>query len=181
MFELLPTPLRDCVEVQCNTHWDERGSLTKTWQAPMFDRLGLPKAFAEQFVSTSRRGVIRGLHCQYPPHACSKLVYCVSGEVMDVVVDIRRNSPTYGKHYKTLLTVERANMLYVPQGFVHGFCVLSDSATLVYNATHVHVSGSDGGILWNSAGIVWPEQRPIISPRDSALIPLKAFVTPFIY
>jgi dTDP-4-dehydrorhamnose 3,5-epimerase len=108
-----------------------------------------------------------------------KLVYCISGEALDVVIDLRKNSPTYGEHAKFNLSAEKANMVYIPSGMAHGFLVLSESATLVYNVTSLYAPESDSGIRWDASGIAWPIKQPIVSERDRGFVGLGEFETRF--
>ena len=135
--------------------------------------------FQEQYFSESVHGVVRGLHFQLPPHDHHKLVTCLSGEVLDVVVDLRQNSPTFGKHVSFILNERQANQVYIPTGCAHGFCVTSPRATLLYNVGTMYAPSYDAGIRWNSVGIDWPFTDPEISARDNALPTFKDFVSPF--
>jgi dTDP-4-dehydrorhamnose 3,5-epimerase len=158
---------------------DERGSFVKVFHRDTFTALGLVTDFPEEYYSLSRRGVIRGLHFQVPPAQHVKLVFCTQGWVQDVVVDLRAGSPTYRRHAAVELSAEAANLLYIPPGLAHGFCVLSGWATLVYKVSSQYSPEHDAGILWNSAGIDWTVDAPIISARDQAHPRLGDFKTPF--
>jgi dTDP-4-dehydrorhamnose 3,5-epimerase len=178
-FELQETGLAGCLLVQPPVHPDERGTFVKTYLESAFAAAGLPTRFPEQFVSRSRRGVVRGLHFQLAPAEQAKLVSCVAGEVLDVVVDLRAGSPTYGEHRTFSLTSDTWTAVFVPVGFAHGFAALSATATMTYAASAEYQPGTDGGIHWNSAGIRWPVEAPVVSPRDAALPALADFETPF--
>jgi len=158
---------------------DARGTFVKTFHEATFAELGLRTRFTEQFYTTSMRGVLRGLHFQSPPYDHAKLVYCTAGRVLDVGVDLRRGSPTYGQHLKVELSAETGNMVYLPPGIAHGFLTIADSATLVYNVTSMYEPIADTGIRWDSAGIEWPVDTPQVSERDSRLPTLGAFDSPF--
>jgi len=160
---------------------DERGVFVKTYHENIFAEHGLTTRFAEEFYTTSYQGVLRGLHFQNPPMELIKMVYCVSGRVFDAVVDLRMGSPAYGKYVTLELSAEKANMLYLPAGLAHGFFVLSENAILMYRVTAVHSPVHDSGILWNSAGIPWPDDHPVLSRRDRELISLSDFKTPFTF
>jgi dTDP-4-dehydrorhamnose 3,5-epimerase len=121
------------------------------------------------------------MHFQAPPSDHVKLVYCVHGEVMDVVLDLRKGSPTYGQAESIRLSAERGNYLYIPKGIAHGFCATSDVATLVYKVSTVHDPLNDTGVLWNSFGFSWPTPEPVISARDYSFKTLSAFDSPFFY
>lgn len=158
---------------------DSRGTFVKTVHAPTFAARGLRTDWAEEYHSSSRRGVIRGLHFQLPPADHAKLVFCLAGTVLDVVIDLRRGSPTFGDHRQVGLEAERGTGVYIPTGCAHGFLSLSDASTLYYKVTSVHVPDADGGIAWDSVGFDWPVVNPMLSERDRALPPLSALDTPF--
>ncbi|MFZ5484202.1 MAG: dTDP-4-dehydrorhamnose 3,5-epimerase [Pseudomonadota bacterium] len=181
LFTRIDTPLPGCVELRPRIHQDDRGRFVKVFQREAFLALGLAVDFAEEYYSVSRKGVIRGLHFQRPPMDHAKLVYCVAGQVQDAVVDLRAGSPTRGCHAWVELSAERGNMLYIPSGLAHGFCVLSESATLVYKVTSPHSPEHDAGIRWDSAGIPWAVDGPILSERDLRHPAFDDFLTPFIY
>lgn len=177
--EKLPTAIPGCFEIRPRVVADERGSFVKTFNRDWFEQLGLRSDWAEQYYSVSRKGVLRGLHFQLPPAEHAKLVYCTAGEVMDAVVDLRQGSPARGRHVCVTLSASSGNMIYVAAGLAHGFYTLSDSATMVYNVTSVHDPGLDSGIRWDSAGIAWPDPRPLISERDRSLAAMEMFDSPF--
>ena len=137
--------------------------------------------FKEQYHSISNKNVVRGLHFQLPPYDHAKLVYCTDSEVMDFVLDIRLGSPTYGKYFSTKLNFEKGNMIYIPSGCAHGFCTLDKKATLIYNVTTIHNFDFDMGIKWDSAGIIWPIENPIVSEKDQSFPIFKNFSSPFIF
>lgn len=173
------TKLPGCFELNPRVLTDDRGQFVKTFHRRSFETLGLRADWAEQYYSTSQPGVIRGLHFQRPPHDHAKLVFCTAGRVLDVAVDLRRGSPTYGQHIQIELSAQRANMLYLPVGLAHGFCTLDEPATLIYNVTSVYEPSSDTGIRWDSAGIDWPHSSPNLSARDRQFESLSAFDSPF--
>jgi dTDP-4-dehydrorhamnose 3,5-epimerase len=173
------TPIAGCYELLPTIRKDSRGAFVKIFHAPDFKRLGLGTQFREAYYSVSEKGVLRGLHFQNPPAAISKLLYCVEGEIFDAVLDLRRRSKTYGRAFTVRLNAKKANMLYVPEGCAHGFYVLSRRAVMLYHASGVYSPGKDTGILWNSAGIKWPSQKPLISPRDAAFGRFEDFDSPF--
>lgn len=179
LFELIETPLEGCFEIQPIVRGDRRGSFVKTFHFNAFVELGLETDFKEEFYSTSIKNVLRGMHFQTPPADHVKLVYCIEGAVKDVVVDLRKNSSTFGKHCAFELTSEKANMLYIPKGFAHGFLTLSERAIMLYNLTTVYSPENDKGILWNSCEIDWQCDAPILSDRDKLHPPLSEFNSPF--
>ena len=177
--EIRDTAIPGCHTVHPAVHSDARGTLVKPFAESAFAAAGLPTRFPEVFVSRSRRGVVRGLHFQVPPAPQAKLVTCVAGEVLDVVVDVRAGSPTHGRHVTCTLSADDGVALFVPVGLAHGFAVLSAEATVAYLGTAEYVPGTDGGIRWDSAGISWPFDSPVLSDRDAALPALDGFASPF--
>ncbi|HVT83040.1 MAG TPA: dTDP-4-dehydrorhamnose 3,5-epimerase [Phycisphaerae bacterium] len=175
----LDTSLPGCFEIRPDVHADARGTFVKTFRRDLFAHWGLQTDFAEQFWSTSRKGVLRGLHFQIPPMHHAKLVTCTAGRILDAVVDLRKNSATFRRHLLLELSAEKANLLYIPPGMAHGFYTLSDSATTLYNVTAQHSPAHDAGIRWDSAGIPWPDPHPLLSPRDAAFPALAGFDSPF--
>lgn len=178
MFTLRETGLPGCFEVLFKRVEDARGAFIKTFHAKAFASNGLETAFVEQYYTTSKRGVLRGLHFQVPPEDHAKLVYCISGTVFDAVLDLRRSSGTCGKFAHVELSAEKANALYIPRGLAHGFAALTD-CTMVYNVTSVHAPACDAGIRYDSAGIPWPGSDFVLSERDRAFPALADFDSPF--
>lgn len=160
---------------------DSRGQFVKTFHEQTFNAHGLRSDFRESFYSTSPKNVIRGMHFQIPPQDHAKLVYVVAGKILDVVLDIRKNSPTYGKNVSVELSDDNKKSIYIPSGFAHGFCVLSDEATVVYMQTTMHSPRHDTGIRWDSFGMDWGIKSPIMSQRDREFSTLKEFESPFGY
>lgn len=181
MFDLRPSQIAGCVELQPRVFEDARGRFVKVHHEQAFSRLGLEKAFAEQYYSISRKNVLRGMHFQLPPMDHAKMVYCVQGEVLDAVIDLRVGSPSYGQHALFELSAEKASSIYIPKGLAHGFLSLTDDAIMVYNVTTTYSAEHDTGILWNSAGIPWPVDAPIMSERDKSFGELGGFASPFCY
>lgn len=179
LFEKIETPLEGCFEIQPIVRGDYRGSFIKTFHAESFSQLGLSTNFKEMLCTTSIRNVLRGLHFQIPPCDHIKLVYCAFGKIMDVAVDLRKNSPTYGKFHILELNGEKGNMIYLPKGIAHGFLTLSDKAVIIYNLTSVYSPEHDKGILWSSCGINWNNSCPILSERDKKHPRLEEFESPF--
>ncbi|MEQ9886776.1 MULTISPECIES: dTDP-4-dehydrorhamnose 3,5-epimerase [Pectobacterium] len=171
------TNLDGIYEIDNKLFKDERGFFVKTFHAPTFIENGLEGDFTESFYSTSHKGVLRGMHFQLPPYDHTKLVYCVSGEILDVVVDIRIGSKTFGEYFSTTLSSEKANALYIGRGYAHGFLALSESATMVYMTSTVHAPDHDSGIRWDSFGFDWngKDVKYIISQRDLNFPLLKSW------
>lgn len=178
LFKLINTNIEGCYKLKVQSHHDNRGFFIKTFHAETFKKYGLADSFKEVFYSYSYKNVLRGLHFQVPPHDHDKLVYCISGKIFDVVLDIRKNSKTYGKFYISELNANEGDMLYISSGMAHGFYALTDSI-MVYQVTSLHASKSDCGILWNSANIPWPNMYPILSERDKTFMKFEEFISPF--
>ncbi len=167
--------------IEPNVFNDERGLFTKTFHKETFEKYNLECDFKESFYSFSTKGVIRGMHFQLPPHDHAKLIYVTNGKIIDVAVDIRKKSPSYSRFISVELSKENCKMLYVPRGCAHGFAAISeDDACVVYLQTTMYNPESDTGILYNSFGMDWGIEDPIISKRDLSFIPLKGFDSPFV-
>lgn len=154
---------------------DGRGFFTETYKMPDFVTAGINVNFVQENHSRSGKGVLRGLHYQNPPFAQGKLIRAVRGEIFDVAVDIRKGSPACGKWVGVILSEENKNILYVPAGLAHGFCVLSEIAEVIYKTTNVYSAESEAGIIWNDAdlNIEWPVKEPILSEKDERWPTLK--------
>jgi len=153
--------------VEPDVFQDPRGFFMETWHAEKYTQHGLPAIFLQDNQSRSTRGVLRGLHYQLQ-HPQGKLVRVVSGEVFDVAVDIRRGSPWFGKWVGAVLSEENQQQLYVPPGFAHGFCTLSEQADFLYKCTDVYTAGDEYGIAWDDPdiGIEWPQLDYLLSDKD---------------
>lgn len=153
---------------------DARGWFLEIFQAERYAGQGLTAAFVQDNLSFSRQGVVRGLHYQLK-RPQGKLVMAVSGEVYDVVVDIRRGSPSFGSWVSTTLTGESGRQVYIPPGFAHGFCVVSDTAAFLYKVTDYYAPGDEYGIRWDDPdlGIPWPATTPLVSAKDQSYPGLK--------
>lgn len=161
---------------------DERGVFFESFNQKMFDELaGRPIRFVQDNQSTSLKNVVRGLHFQAPPYAQGKLVRVIKGCVIDVAVDLRKNSPTYGQHVALELSAENNRVLYIPEGFAHGFSVLEDKTIFEYKCTNYYHPASEGSILWNdpTLSIDWKVSTPLLSAKDQEAILFKNFVSPF--
>ena len=165
-FKRLKIP--EVILVEPKVFEDDRGFFMETYKMPDFVASGIRGNFVQDNFSRSSRGVLRGLHYQNPPFAQGKLVRAVNGEIFDVAVDIRRGSPTYGRWVGTILSEENKNMLYVPEGFAHGFCVLSEIVEVAYKSTNIYSPQSEAGIAWNdkTLNIEWPVKEPFLSEKD---------------
>lgn len=158
---------------------DKRGCFVKVFSQKDFDGLELNFSCAEIFYSSSSKNVIRGFHFQEPPDALEKLVWVTQGEIVDVVLDLRKRSLTYGQCFVAQLSEENHASLYIPKGVAHAFGVLSDCSTVLYASSHIFSPAHDAGVRWNSTHFQWPIVNPIISERDQNLPSLDQLVTPF--
>ncbi|PRY90875.1 dTDP-4-dehydrorhamnose 3,5-epimerase [Mongoliibacter ruber] len=173
------TIIKGCYLITPRSFTDNRGSLTKIYHELMFQEMGLDVQFREEYFSVSSKGVLRGLHFQIPPMQHAKCVTCVSGKIFDVVVDLRKNSPTFGKHFCTELDGKTPSLLYVPEGLAHGFVSLEDDSIFLNRSTTVYSPECDRGIHWDSCGIVWPDLDLIISHKDQEMPDFENFNSPF--
>lgn len=180
---VIKTDIEGVVVIEPRVFDDARGYFFESYSKRRFDEAVKPVEFVQDNESMSTRGVIRGLHFQRPPFSQSKLVRCVRGAVLDVVVDIRRGSPTYGQHVAVELTGENRRQLFVPRGFAHGFAVLSDEAVFQYKCDNYYHPESEGGISIadNSLGIDWRinPAEAILSDKDLRNPMLRDFESPF--
>ncbi|KAF1686125.1 dTDP-4-dehydrorhamnose 3,5-epimerase [Pseudoxanthomonas broegbernensis] len=166
---LVQTDLPGCVVVEPAVFGDARGFFYEAWNAQRYAGHGLPGSFVQSNVSSSSRGVLRGLHYQWP-NPQGKLVSVLEGEVYDVAVDIRRGSPHFGRWTAAVLSGENKRQFWIPEGFAHGFLVLSEQALFSYLCTAPYDKAADAGIRWNDAaiGVDWPESAPLLSDKDAA-------------
>lgn len=174
--EFKPAALEGLVEITPRQFEDERGVFWESYSQKLFAEHGIPHDFVQDNHSWSKKGVLRGLHCQHAPYEQGKLVRCITGRVLDVVVDIRPNSPTFGQHDKFILDSRIGNLLWVPGGFAHGFVALEE-AVFVYKCTNYYHKASESGIVWNDPdlGIDWGVTDALVSAKDQVLPTFKAF------
>ena len=166
--KVVPTELPGCVVIEPAVFGDDRGFFFETWNADRYAEHGLPTRFVQSNVSSSARGVLRGLHYQWP-NPQGKLVSVLEGEVYDVAVDIRRGSPHFGRWTAVILSAENKRQLWIPEGFAHGFVVLSERAIFSYLCTAQYDRQADAGVRWDDAaiGIDWPVSSPLLSEKDA--------------
>jgi dTDP-4-dehydrorhamnose 3,5-epimerase len=162
-----PTDIEGVLIFEPKVFKDSRGFFMETWNRVRYAQAGLDVDFVQDNVSSSSRGVLRGLHYQHPDGQ-GKLVQVLKGEALDVAVDIRLGSPTFGKAISCLLSGEQCRQFYIPAGFAHGFCVLSETALFSYKCTAFYNPQTEGGVLWNDPDLAidWPVAEPILSPKD---------------
>lgn len=163
------TGLPGVIIIETDVFQDDRGFFMETYHQARYDTMGIKARFVQDNLSYSRKGVLRGLHYQ-SPHGQGKLVYAVKGEVFDVAVDIRKGSPTFGRWVGVTLSGQNKRQLYIPEGFAHGFVVVSDEAVFAYKCTDFYHPETERGIIWNDPdiGIEWPVKDPVLSPKDAS-------------
>lgn len=186
MINVIETNISGVLIIEPQVFGDVRGYFLESFNAKEFaEKTGLDITFVQDNESSSHYGVLRGLHFQLPPYTQSKLVRVVKGRVLDVAVDIRKGSPTYGQHVSCELTEDNHRQFFVPKGFAHGFCVLSDDAVFQYKCDNFYAPQADGGIniLDDSLGIDWgiPFDKALLSEKDTKHPSLKDFDSPFVY
>jgi dTDP-4-dehydrorhamnose 3,5-epimerase len=184
--QAIPLDIPGCYLLQGIRPEDARGDFFKLFHAPTLAALGLETHFPESYLSTSRRGVIRGMHFQTPPADHAKLVCCVTGRARDGLVDLRKGSPTFGKSCTLILSQDAPDVLYVPRGVAHGFAAHEDDTRMWYLVSSVHAPAMDAGIRFDSVGINWWADgpriiEPVLSVRDRDFPALQDFPTPFVY
>jgi dTDP-4-dehydrorhamnose 3,5-epimerase len=173
--KITATDIPDVLLVQPDVHGDERGFFMETWRRDEFARHGVDVDFVQDNHSRSGRGVLRGLHYQLK-NPQGKLVRVITGAVFDVAVDIRKGSPSFGRWVGAELSAENRHQIYIPPGFAHGFCVLSESADVLYKCTDYYAPGDEYGLRWDDPeiGIEWPGSDFLLSPKDAGNRGLKA-------
>lgn len=181
--KVIKTDIPGLLEVDPQVFGDNRGYFFESYNKANFYAAGIEAAFVQDNQSMSGKGVLRGLHFQNPPYAQGKLVRVVKGAVLDVALDIRKGSPTYGQHHKVLLTEENKRMFWVPAGFAHGFVTLEDETIFSYKCTNLYHKESEGSVLWNDPklNIDWEIENPILSEKDELARPLQELDSKFVY
>lgn len=170
-----------CYLIEPFCHKDKRGEFIKTFHNIDYNSHGLELSVKEEFISVSKKEVLRGMHFQLPPAAQNKLVYCLKGEVLDGFIDLRIGSPTYKRCLTVNLSDSNRNILFLPEGIAHGFLTLSHEAVMIYKTSTVHYPEYDAGIFWKGCGIDWPTENPTLSERDECFPVLNEFESPFSY
>ena len=180
-FKKLEIP--DVILAEAKSFSDNRGFFMESFKESIFANNKINTKFVQDNFSHSTKGVLRGLHYQKEPNVQAKLVIALSGEIFDVAVDIRKNSPTYGKWVGQTLSGQNHKMLYIPEGFAHGFCVLSNEADVLYKVSSEYSPEHEKGIIWNDPeiNIDWPVDNPTISDKDQKLPILKNVDNSFVY
>jgi len=166
MFRVEPTELAGAFVITLPVFEDERGSFIKTFQHSALQKAGIEFELKESYFSVSRKNVIRGMHFQVPPHEHAKIVFCPYGNILDVIVDLRKDSSSFGKFISVELTGGNHKALYIPPGFAHGFCAREEGSVTYYLVSSEHDKESDAGIMFDSFGMEWGIKHPVVSARD---------------
>ena len=175
--------ISDVILVEPKSFSDDRGFFLESFKTSEFTENGINTKFVQDNISHSVKDVLRGLHFQKNPKAQAKLVTAVKGDIFDVAVDIRKNSSTYGKWVSEILSSDIHNLLYIPEGFAHGFCVISDEADVLYKVSNEYSQEHERSIIWNDPklNIEWPIKKPVISNKDNKLSLLENLDNDFVY
>lgn len=181
--KIIETNVPDLLIVEPKVFQDERGYFFEAHNQKKLKESGLELTFVQDNESKSQKGVLRGLHFQKPPYAQGKLVRVIKGAVLDVAVDIRKGSPTFGRHHAVEITEENKKMFWIPPGFAHGFVTLEDETIFFYKCTNYYNKESEGSILWNDPdlNIDWGVQNPVLSEKDRQAPAFSHFDSPFVY
>lgn len=176
-FKFDETEIPGLIIIESSIWEDERGFFTEIYKKSEFEKVGIASFFIQENYSFSKKGVLRGLHIQAEPKAQAKLVRCIRGEIFDVAVDLRLKSPTYGKWVGVNLSSENKKQFFIPEGFLHGFCVLSDGAEVIYKCTAEYDPSLERGVIWKDPdiNINWPVKDPIVCERDANFPLLKNY------
>lgn len=169
--KFVETPLKGLLVVESPVFRDARGTFQRLQCHDAFAAAGLPASFVQTNLSTNvHANTLRGMHFQKAPHAEDKLVRCIGGSVLDVVIDLRRDAGTFGRHFAIELSAESARALFVPKGFAHGYLTLTAAAIVLYHVTTPYIPGAEGGVRWNDPrfAIDWPTQEPLLSAKDAS-------------
>ncbi len=181
MKEIQAIPLKGAYLLTLPSSQDARGTFVKTFHDTTLQQAGIHFTLKESYFSSSRKDVIRGMHFQLPPHQHSKIVFCPYGAILDVIVDLRQGSPTYGQYFSHELSEQNHKAYYIPEGFAHGFKSLTEGAITYYLVSSEYNKETDTGVLYNSIGFDWGVENPIVSDRDLSFVGLGDFESPFVF
>ena len=175
------TDIQGLIIIEPQIFKDSRGYFFESWNAKKIKQLGISEDFVQDNQSVSSKGVLRGLHFQNPPYAQAKLVRVIKGSVLDVAVDLRKNSPTYGMHVSVILSEKNNKSFFIPKGFAHGFLSLEDNTVFSYKCSGYYNKESEGSLLWNDEDlkIDWQIDNPLVSEKDLKADLFKNFKTKF--
>lgn len=176
--DIIKKKIEGVFEIQLEPHEDERGFFMRIYDDEIFKKHGIHRNWVQENHSLSvDKGIIRGMHFQFPPHSETKLVRVLTGEIYDVFIDLRKGSPTFGQWDSIILSADNKKMIYIPRGFAHGFCTLSKDCEVVYKVDNYYTPSSEGTIRWDDSSleIDWPITNPILSEKDSKSKDFKDF------
>ena len=179
--KIIKTPIHGLLVLQPNVFEDDRGHFYESYNKERFEKNGIKDLFVQDNQSLSQKGVLRGLHFQNPPCAQAKLIRVIKGKVLDIAVDLRKESPTYGEHYSIELSASNKKMFYIPTGFAHGFLTLEDDTIFSYKCSNFYNKESEDALLWNDAtlGIDWKIINPLLSDKDKEAPSFNQYISPF--
>jgi dTDP-4-dehydrorhamnose 3,5-epimerase len=178
--EIKKRKLEGVFEIALAPILDSRGFFMRAFDSETFEKAGLARSWKQENHSRSeQKGIIRGLHFQFPPFSETKLVRCIRGAILDVFVDLRLDSPTFGQWDSIELSEENKKLIFIPRGFAHGFCTLSEVSEVLYKVDNVYNREHESGLLWSDPdlSINWPVKDPVLSPKDEKNQTLKEFIT----
>lgn len=181
--KVIETGFEGLLELEPRVFEDDRGYFYESYNKALFKKIGIETEYVQDNQSLSQKNVVRGLHFQAPPFAQGKLVRVISGSVLDIALDIRKGSPTYGKYHSVLLTEKNKKIFWIPAGFAHGFATLEDHTIFAYKCTDVYNKESEGAVRWNDPDLDfdWNVKNPIVSEKDQTSTLWKDFVSPFTF
>jgi len=181
MKALSPLPISGLILLQPTIFNDDRGCFFESYNQEIFKKLGIDDVFVQDNQSCSKKNVIRGLHFQIPPFAQAKLVRVMRGTALDVAVDLRKESPTYGQYFSILLSEENQMQLYIPVGFAHGFAALEEDTVFAYKCSNLYHKDSEKTIIFDDIdlNIKWNIENPIVAAKDLQAISFRDFISPF--
>ena len=174
--------IKDIYEITLSPIEDQRGFFMRTYAREIFEKYNIDRNWVQENHSRSRiKGIVRGLHFQFPPYSETKLVRCIRGSIFDVFVDLRKNTPTFGQWDSIELSGDNKKMIYIPRGFAHGFCTFTDDCEVLYKVDNFYKPEAEGGIIWNdkTLKISWPVDEPILSEKDANLPTFGEFVSEY--
>lgn len=176
MYKVIESHIKDCFEIRMKEFEDNRGVIRKTFHKNFMRKIGINHNFYEDLIVKSKKNVLRGMHFQKKPYEQAKLIYCVKGKILDVALDLRIDSKTFGKFEVFELDSKKGNMAFIPEGFAHGYLVIEDDTIVNYKMSNRYEPRYEGGIRWDSINVPWPIENPIVSEKDSNLPLFKNFI-----
>lgn len=179
MYKVKNCKIKGILEIEPVKFQDSRGENIKPFHKNQMNKIGIECDFMEDLMVKSKKGVIRGLHFQSSPFTQAKLIYCAKGSIFDVALDIRKESPTYGEYISFILDSTKNNMIYIPEGFAHGYQALEEDTVVIYKMTSIYSKKHENGIKWDTVNVEWPIKKVIVSDKDNILVEFEKFISPF--